>query len=189
VRWLRLRTEAEVLLVAVLVVPLAVTPVYANVDSVGVFPSVLVVGAPITFFGTVSGSSMNDQIGVFVYSGSNCPANMVIASTYILPRNVTYTIANATVADYNVTLAFPVPSSGGWNVRLGFQTGLPAGPYSVGVQDVTVGAGLCRNFTVASAAVPEFSEASATILLAFVVALCFVARKRTPHAKSSASAG
>jgi len=181
--------ETEVLLAAVLIVPLALTPVYANVESVEVSPSGLVVGGPITFFGMVSGSSMNDQIGVFVYSGSNCPANMVIASTYILPSNATYTIANATVGIYNVTLAFPVPSSGAWNVRLGFQTGLPAGPYSVGVQDVTVEAGLCRNFTVASAAVPEFSEASATILLALVVSLCFVARKRTPHAKSSARAG
>ena len=186
---MRLRTKTEILLAAVLFVPLAFTPAYANVESVEVSPSVLVVGEPITFFGMVSGSSMNDQIGVFVYSGSNCPGNMVIASTYALPNNATYTIANATGAIYNVTLAFPVPSSSAWKVRLGFQTGLPAGPYSVGAQDVTVEAGLCKNFTVTSAAVPEFSEASATILSAFAVAVCVVARKKALDAKSSASAG
>lgn len=175
---MRLRVLIEILLVAVLVAPFAVTTGYARIETVDVSPSVLVVGEPITFFGTVSGSSLDDQIGVFVHSDSNCRSNSVIASTYVLAGNATYTIANSTVGIYNVTLAFPVTSSSGWMVQLGYQTGLPAGPYSVGVQDVVIGTGLCRNFTVANQGVPEFPEQAVTFFLTLLVALSIVTAKK-----------
>jgi hypothetical protein len=166
------------LLFAITVVTVGIVPVYGAVESVGVSPSVLVVGQPITFFGVVSGSTLGTELAVHVYAGPNCPATSSIASTYTLASNETYTIANNTVGMYNVSLTFPVASSRGWVVAQQYQNEMPAGAYSVGVEDVVAGSGLCKNFTVTNQSVAEFSEAPLTICLALLASLYLVRRRR-----------
>ena len=167
------------LLVAFAVVALGIAPVYGLVESVDISPSVLVVGQPITFFGMVSGSTLGSQLAVHVYVGPNCPLTNSVASTYTLASNETYTIANNTLASYNVTLAFPVTSSSSWAVEPQYQDEIPAGAYSVGVQDVAAGSGLCKNFTVTNQPVSEFVEASVpTLFLAVFTSLYLMRRRR-----------
>jgi hypothetical protein len=170
--------QAATVLVVVLVVVLSVLPVFAEVESVTVSPSVIMVGEPITFSGTVSGSSVNDRLAISVYLGANCPANSTIASAYILPSNVTYTTVTNTFGVYNVSLIFPPNATSGWNVKQQYQNGFPAGSYSVGVQDVVSSAGLCKNFQVTgSSTTPEFSDSTLLLTLALLTCLLVVPSK------------
>jgi len=166
-----------VLLVALLIVIVPILPVRADVDYVNISPSVLVVGRSITFAGGASGTSVDNQIGVFVFVGPNCPSGNVFASTY--------TVANSTDL-YSVTLSFPVDLEySGWKVEQQFQqyqNGLPAGSYSVGVVDMASmssgSGGVCRNFSINSQPVPEFSWLTFTFLLTLVVSLWVLQSKR-----------
>jgi hypothetical protein len=172
-----MKSKIGVVLVAFLTVLLAILPVYAGVDYVNISPSVLAVGQPITFFGGASGSSVDNQIGVYVFVGPNCPPDNVFASTY--------TVANSTDT-YSVTLSFPVDLEySGWKVEQQYQqyqNGLPAGSYSVGVADmasVSSGSGgVCRNFTVSPQPLPEFSGLTVTILLTLIASLYVLRFKR-----------
>ena len=173
-----MKAEFVILLVAMLAVTL-VLPAYAEVESVNISPSVLVVGQPITFSGIVSRSSLGDRIGLYVYAGSNCPAKPAIASTYTVANSTTTTMTNNATGIYNVTLAFPISYSSGWLVALQYQNGLPAGSYSVGVQDMTTEAVLCKNFTVTSQQPTlEFSEPIVAVFLTLLASLYLVRRKR-----------
>jgi len=174
-------------IVAILIMVLAaictLVPTYGEVVTVVVSPPTLVVGQPITISGTVSGSTLNDQIAIYVYPGSNCPPINASAWTYYLPSNATYTVANNTIGVYNATLSFPVSSSSGWKVEAQYRDGLPAGSYSVGVQDVASNAVLCKNFAVeGSPPVSEFSGLGVIILLAFATSLFIIRRRGTRKA-------
>jgi len=170
------------LLFAVTAVELGIAPVYGVVESVELLPSVLVVGQPIIFFGQVSGSTIGSQLVIHVYAGANCPASSPIASTYTLSSNETQTIANNTIAIYNVTLTFPVTSASGWTVEQQYQNELPAGAYSIGVEQVGFGSGLCKNFTVQNQPVAEFPNA--TPLLLTLLAPLYLMRRRTKRSSS-----
>jgi len=176
-----------VLLCAVTAVALEVAPVYGVVESVEISPSVLIVGQPITFFGWVSVPTLDDELAVHVYPGANCAPISSIASTYVLSSNETYTIANNTVGIYNVTLTFPVTPSSSWVVEKQYQNEIPAGAYSVGVQDVVSGSSVCKNFTVTNQAVPEFSETALTIFLALLAPLYLLRRTRNRPSKVRSS--
>ena len=174
-----MKTEFVVLLVALLALTLVILPAYAEVESVNISPSVLVVGQPITFSGIVSRSSLGDRIGLYVYAGSNCPAKPAVASTYTVANSTTTTMAGNATGIYNVTLAFPISYSSGWLVAVQYQNGLPAGSYSVGVQDMTTEAVLCKNFTVISQQpTPEFSEPIVAVFLTLLASLYLVRRTR-----------
>jgi hypothetical protein len=173
-----MKPEFAAVLIVVLVVICTLLPAYGEVETISVSPPAPVVGQPITFSGTVSGSTLNDQIAIYVYPGSNCPASNPVASTYTLASNATYAVANNTIGVYNATLAFPVSSSSGWKVETQYRDELPAGSYSVGVQDVASNAVLCKNFAVEnSTPVPEFSGLTVTILLTLLAPLYIVRRK------------
>ena len=172
-RWLKMGT----LLLAITAVALGIAPVYGAVESVELLPSVLVVGQPIIFFGQVSGTTIGSQLVIHVYAGANCPASSPIASVYTLSSNETQTIANNTIAIYNVTLAFPVTSSSGWVVEPQYQNQLSAGTYSVGVEQVGFGSGLCKNFTVQNQPVAEFPNAAPLLLT--LLAPLYLMRRRT----------
>jgi hypothetical protein len=174
------------LLLAITAVALGIGPVYGAVESVELLPSVLVVGQSIIFFGQVSGSTIGTQLAVHVYAGANCPASSPIASTYTISGNETQTIANNTIAIYNVTLTFPVTSSSGWVVEQQYQNELPAGAYSVGVEQVGSGSGLCKNFTVQNQPVAEFPNAAPTLLLT-VLAPLYLMRRRTARSSIPAT--
>jgi len=170
------------LFVAILSATLIILPVYAEVESLNISPPVLVVGQPITFYGVVSRSSLSDRIGLYVYAGFNCPANPSIASTYTVVNNTTTATASNSTGIYNVTLAFPISASSGWVVERQYQNGLPAGTYSVGAQDMTTEAVLCKNFAVVSQQpTPEFSELTITVFLALLASLYVVRRKGSNH--------
>jgi hypothetical protein len=172
-----MKAKIGVVSVAFLTVLLTILPVYASVENVNISPSVLVVGRPITFYGGASGSSVSNQIGIYVFVGSDCPSQNVFASTY--------TVANATDT-YSVTLSFPVDLEfSGWKVEQQYQqyqTGLPVGSYSVGVADMAAmssgSGGVCRNFTIGPQPVPEFSGVIVTLILTLVMSLYFVRSKR-----------
>jgi len=85
---------------------------------------------------------------------------------------------NNIIAIYNVTLAFPVTPASGWMVEPQYQNELPAGAYSVGVEQVGFGSGLCKNFTVQSQPVAEFPNI-APILLLTLLAPLYLVRRRT----------
>jgi hypothetical protein len=172
------------LLLAITAVALGIAPVYGAVESVELLPSVLVVGQPIIFFGLVSGSTIDSRLAVQVYAGANCPGSSLIASTYTLSSNESQIIENNTVAIYNVTLAFPVTSSSGWVAEQQYQNGLPAGAYSVGVEQVNFGSGLCKNFTVANQPVAEFSNVAPTLFLTLLAPLYLVRRRRKARSSS-----
>jgi len=170
------------LLVAITAVAIGIAPVYGTVESVQLLPPVLVVGQPIIFFGTVSGSSLGSRLAVHVYAGASCPATNLIASTYTLASNGTYTIANTTLGIYNVTLTFPVTPSNGWVVEQQYQNEMPAGNYSVGVEEMASGgSGLCKNFTVVNQPVPEFTQTSPVLILALLAPLYLLRRRRKPE--------
>jgi len=168
------------LLVAIMAVAIGIAPVYGTVESVQLLPPVLVVGQPIIFFGTVSGSTQGSRLGVHVYAGNGCPATTPIASTYTLANNGTYTIANTTLGIYNVTLTFPVTPSSGWVVvEQRYQDEMPAGNYSVGVEEVASGgSGVCKNFTAVIQPVPEFLQTSTTLFLALLAPLYLLRHRR-----------
>ena len=163
-------------LLAVTMVALAIVPVYGAVESIQLLPPVLIVGQPIIIFGFVSGSTIGSRLYVQVYEGPNCQGGP-IASTYALSRNETETIENSTVAIYNVTLAFPIVASSGWVVAQQYQNGIPAGTYSVGVGEVAAGSALCKNFTITSQSITEFSDIAPTLLLTLLAFLCLVRRR------------
>ena len=172
-----MKTKIGIVLVAVLTFLLAILPVYAGVENVNISPSVLVVGKPITFYGAASGTSVDNQVGIYVFVGFDCPSQNVFASAY--------TVANATDT-YSVTLAFPIDLEySGWKVEQQYQqyeNGLPAGSYSVGVADVASvssgSGGVCRNFTVSPQPVPEFSVVTVTLFLTLVASLYVLRSKR-----------
>jgi len=160
---------------------LAVSPVFATVETLNISPSVLVVGQPISFSGvdieTISPNNPVNAIFLHVYPGFGCsftPSNAIAFTT--APINLT----GAYTGSYNTTLSFPAPvatstqgySGGGWVVTSqSYQNGLPTGSYSVGVTDTEAStngaAGLCKNFSIVNAAsAPEFSDP--------VIALCSV---------------
>ena len=172
------------LLLVITGVALGIAPVYGAVESVELLPSVLVVGEPIIFFGWVSGSTIGSRLAVNVYAGANCPASSPIAFTYTLSSNESQIIANKTVAIYNVTLTFPVTSSSGWVVEQQYQNELPAGAYSVGVEQVVFGSGLCKNFTVMNQAVAEFSNVAPTLLLTLLAPLYLIRRRKARSSHS-----
>ena len=173
-----MKTKIGIALVVGLTLLLAILPVYAGVDNVNMAPSVLTVGKSITFYGGASGTSVDNQIGIYVFVGSDCPSQNVFATDY--------TVANSTDT-YSVTLAFPVDTEySGWKVEQQYQqyqNGLPAGSYSVGVADmasVTSGSGgICRNFTISSQPVPEFSWVTVMLFLTLVASL-YVLRSKRP---------
>ena len=174
-----MKTEFELVLAVILaVVAAGILPAYAEVESVTVSPSVLVVGEPITFYGVVSKSSLGDQIGVYVYAGPNCPAKPALASTYTVANSTTTTTMSNATGTYNVTLSFPIASSG-WVVEQQYRNGLPAGSYSVGVQDMTTEAILCRNFSITGQPTPEFSEPIIALILTLGASV-YVLRRLNP---------
>lgn len=172
-----MKAKIGVVLVAFLPVILAILPVYAGVDFVNISPSILVVGKPITFYGGASGSSVDNQIEVDVFVGSDCSSDNLFASTF--------TVANSTNA-YSVTLSFPVDLEfSGWKIEqqyLQYQSQLPAGSYSVGVADMASissgSGGVCRNFTIGAQPVPEFSWLSITLFLTLAASLYLLQPKR-----------
>ena len=74
--------------IRILVVMDAITHSFGEVQTVNVSPSVLVVGQSITFSGVVSGTTVGDQIAVYVFAGSNCPAGTSIAPRRTLWRTL-----------------------------------------------------------------------------------------------------
>jgi hypothetical protein len=179
-----MRTKIGLVLVAILALISTVLPAYAEVESVAISPSLLVVGQPITFYGFVSRSSLGDQIGVYVYVGPNCPAEPTLASTYTVANSKTTTTMSNATGTYNVTLSFPIASSSGWVVEQQYRNGLPAGWYSVGVQDMTTEAILCRNFSITGQPTPEFSEPIIALILTLGASL-YVLRRLNPSASGA----
>jgi hypothetical protein len=172
------RVGVEIALLAVLVVSLSLHSAYAEVQTVNISPPVVVIDQPITFSGFVSGQSLEDRIGVYVYAGPNCATPKAIASTFTI-ANLTQTIGNQTVGEYNVSLTFPVTNSTGWTAEPSYQYELPVGNYSVGVRDVTTSVGLCKNFTVTNTQpTPEFTTLLIAVLLPIIAAL-YVTRRKT----------
>ena len=156
---------------------IAIVPVYADVGFVNISPSVLTVGKAITFYGGATGTSADNQIEVEVFVGPDCSNDGLFASTY--------TVANSTNA-YSVTLSFPVDIEySGWQLQSQYQqyqSGLPAGSYSVGVADMASmqsgSGGVCRNFTVGAQPVPEFSWLTFTLFLTLTASLCVLQLRR-----------
>jgi len=169
--------KVGVVLVVFLTIFLTILPVHAGVYNVNISPLVLVEGKPITFYGGDTGSSVDNQIGVYVFVGLDCQSDNLFASTF--------TIANSTNT-YSVTLSFPVdPEYSGWKVEQTyqqFQTALPPGSYSVGVADaasISSGSGgICRNFVITSQPVPEFSLVPLTLILTLAVSVYLLHSKK-----------